>query len=385
MENSVSDPPENIEIKTVSVKELQKFYENCLTSPANGQVIPISSARVRAQLSNPCANDDDIVLVTAFSGSRCVGYHGLLPGIFLCNGRSVKVYWGSTIFVAPDLRGRGIGKLLIMTISGLNVDFVASRMNEKAENTYHSIGLDTLGYLRYRQLRVDKLAKTQSQRDVSSAAEGDSILNSSLYTVRKKALYSSLLLSPALQAQQLVAKEVARINDWPGRKAGFSEFPRFYRSVEVINWMLEYPWLTSEYGAESKEGYYFSTTRKLFTYRAFQIYGKRSGMILGFVVVSILSHKKRKVVKLLDYDFKSSENVVFAVVVALRCAEMYLADRVEYGEELSRYLDPEIVPTHLIKEQERLYLFHAGNQDSALLQNKEKIILNYCDGDAAFA
>lgn len=393
MKQTIPDNSPAINITKITFKELKDFTDSCANSSVAGQLLPISPERVDSQMQNPYAEDHDIALVVAFSGPLCVGYHGLMPGICLCGGRIIKVYWATTFFVSSSMRGRGVGKLLIAAVLDLDIDFFVSRMTESAERAYLSMGLESFGKLHYRQLRADKLKKSlpgkgQHLRFTEDGAPParttiGTFLDRPLYGIFKKFFYTRLLLSPSLRRRHLTAHEVPLITDWSEKNPDGKAEYQFYRPVKAVNWMLAHPWVFSRSDKKTKSSYYFSTTRHLFIYKAFQIYDEKSDTSVGYVVVSILSHKGRTVVKLLDYAFISDDHEFMAMVVALRCAREYLADRVEYAEELNRYLG-KIVAIRFIKKQTRLYLFHPRDQQSSLLHNRKSFTLNYCDGDVVF-
>ncbi|UCF95240.1 MAG: GNAT family N-acetyltransferase [Desulfobacterales bacterium] len=148
---------DRIRIEKITLKNLHDFACQSLTDTAFKETAPISLSRARAQARNPYALPDDVILVLAYVGERCVGYHGLLPGQFLREGNFSQVHWATTFFVAPDFRGRGLGELLIMEILKLNRDFAVTRMTVGAQQAYRKAGLRPLGILRYYQLRVERI------------------------------------------------------------------------------------------------------------------------------------------------------------------------------------------------------------------------------------
>ncbi len=393
--------PEPITVRTVALAELEEFAAGCTKSSLFSQATPISPARLRSQLHNPCAADDDIVMVAAMCGSICVGYHGLLPGYYLYGGKIYKVFWATAFFVAPEMRGRGVGKLLVEAILGLGIDFAVTRMTEGAEGAYRSMGLQPLGHHEYCQLRADKLRRLRPEPADSAGTmpkapprAGDSIgmqSDEDLYPAARRRLYAKVLRSEELARNRLVYEEVPEIQrqEWQEKKRRQGELPRFCRPVEVINWMLRFPWVFSRDAAADDDRYYFSTTRELFTFKAFHIYGDDYGddrsTIAGFTVVSILSHKNRTVVKLLDYSFQKPEHEHMALVIALSCASDFGADRIEYAESLHRFIPAELNERRLVKNQRRLFLYHPGAPDSPLARGAGDIVLDYCDGDVAFA
>ncbi len=380
-----------ITIKTVKLRDLQEFAGRLANNSPAGPLIPISQARVRSQIHNPCGDGDDVALVTAFCGCRCVGYLGLLPGVGIVDGRVFKVFWGTTFLVSPEMRGRGVGKLLVAAMQTLGVDFIGTRMTESAERLYRRMEMKPLGTLSYRQLRADKLKRLFSGGGEIRRGKKEhgpttivEVVSLSLYRQLKKIFYSSLLRS-FRHEDVFAVREVELIAELSGHAYTGTNGPSFYRSVEVINWMLTYPWVVSRDKTIEKSDYYFSTRRDLFTYKAFHIESKKDGSLLGFVVVSIITHKGRTVVKVLDHAFRIPAVEPLAMVVALRCARRYLADRIEYDAHLSRYLPGWLDKNRFIKEQERVYLFHPCDENSPLAEYRGKFRLRCGDGDTGFA
>jgi len=389
-----STDPEAITVKAIPHGELEEFAAGCIKGSHSGRVNPISSARLHSQLHNPCATDDDIVMIAAMCGSICVGYHGLLPGYYLYGGTIRKVFWATTFFVAPEMRGRGVGKQLVEAILQLGIDFAVTRMTEGAEGAYRSMGLQTLGYHEYRQLRADKLRRLLPGAAPSGSTRSNtpSLLKGFLevqsdtatYPAARRSLYAKVLRSIGLTETLLTYEEVEEIGDWQKNHLDRAT-PRFYRPAEVVNWMLRFPWVFSREAVTDDDRYYFSTTRELFTFKAFHIYEDDRSTPAGFTVVSILSHKQRTVVKLLDHCFHKREHEHMALVIALSCAKEFGADRIEYAGSLHRFMPTELTEQRLIKKQRRLFLYHPGAANSPLARGAEDIVLDYCDGDVAFA
>jgi GNAT superfamily N-acetyltransferase len=113
-----------IKIRKIKLKNLDEFAQNALNDPAFQNIAPISLVRAGSQAKNPHAEPDDITLLVALCNNRCVGYHGLLPGILKIDENYSKVYWGSTIYLDAGFRGQGHGKHLIREIQNTAVDLV---------------------------------------------------------------------------------------------------------------------------------------------------------------------------------------------------------------------------------------------------------------------
>jgi GNAT superfamily N-acetyltransferase len=390
-----------IKIQKITLKALAAWAADIPNQPAYKNVVPISLIRAVSQSKNPYARQEDVVLLVAFRGDQCVGYHGLLPALFKHEDNFARVHWATTFFVAPDFRGQGIGKYLLKEIKNSKIDFSVCQMTESAQRTYRSAGFKDLGQLSYFQLRVDRLnflprffdatagrLRKKSPRLPSSQAGFTRLLQRPIYRLTKRLFYHRVARSSDRQHRRKFKwKIVDRIDQSLVAKsdrqpAGAS----FFRGIEAINWMLRHPWVVS--GNERKAGltrYYFSDVRDIFRYVAIEIHSEQKGGPQGFLVLSI-SHKKEKTrVKILDFFLNNSADGEIAADLALKQAGVYLADRIEYPCNLANYFNRRAEFKKLIKKQNRLYLFYPRSKHSPLAVCRGKIAFDYCDGDTALA
>ncbi len=143
-----------IRTEEIKLKDLDSFARSFFERSGPDDILPISPQRVLAHTHNPCARPDDIVLLVAFIGNQCIGYHGLLPGLLNHDDKASRVFWATTFYVSEAHRGQGIGKLLIEKIKALNVDFAVTGMTRAAEKAYLQSGLKTLGPIVFFQLQI---------------------------------------------------------------------------------------------------------------------------------------------------------------------------------------------------------------------------------------
>jgi GNAT superfamily N-acetyltransferase len=394
--------PENqIKIKKIKLKELARWAADIPSQPAYRKVAPITLTRAVSQSKNPYARREDVVLLVAFSGDQCVGYHGLLPAVLKYGDTLARVHWATTFFVAPDFRGQGIGKQLLKEIKNSKIDFVVCQMTESARRAYRSIGFKDLGQLSYFQLRLDRLdflprffdatagwLRKKSPCPPSGYPGLIRLLQRPIYRLTKRLFYRLVAhTSESRHQRKFTWKTVDRIDPSlfgePDRQlAGAS----FYRGIEAVNWMLSYPWVLS--GNDRKSGltrYYFSDVRDIFHYVAIEIHSAQKAGPLGFLVLSI-SHKRKKTrVKILDFYFNNPADAEFAVYLALKCAGAYLADRIEYPCSLANYFNRRAEFKKLIKKQSRRYMFYPQSSHSPLAACRETIVLDFFDGDTALS
>ncbi len=386
-----------IKIEKIKLKELAGWAANIPGQPAYNKAVPITLTRAVSQSKNPYARPEDVVLLVAFNGDQCVGYHGLLPAVLKYGDNLARVHWATTFFVAPDFRGQGIGKHLLKEIKNFKIDFVVCQMTESAQRAYRGTGFKDLGQLSYFQLRLDRLdflprffdATTGWLRKKTPCPPSGypgliRLLQPPVYRLTKRLFYRLVARrSPSRHKRKFTCKTVDRIDqslfgERDRQPAGSS----FYRGIEAVNWMLNYPWVVS--GGKRKSGltrYYFSDVRDIFRYVAIEINSEQKAGPLGFLVLSI-SHKKEKTrVKILDFCFNNPADAEIAVYLALKHASAYLADRIEYPCSLANYFNQRAEFKKLIKKQSRLYMFYPQSNHSPLAACRETIALDFCDGD----
>jgi GNAT superfamily N-acetyltransferase len=358
-----------IRLEEIKLKDLDSFARPFFERSGPDDILPISPQRVLAHSHNPCARPDDIVLLMAFIGTECIGYHGLLPGLLKHDDKVSRVFWATTFYVSEAHRGQGIGKLLIEKIKALNVDFAVTGMTQGAEKTYLNSGLNVLGPIMFYQLRMEKVIRFKL-----------------FYQMVKGLLYRYWLSRQPGDFQEFNYKQVDQINiELKSNKVISYPVPAFHRDIEMVNWMLKYPWVLSRDTAEvRKENYHFARVRDIFKYIALEIYSQRDNALKGFLILSV-SHKKGKtIIKILDYYLKNLSDLKIISVLSLKLAAHHLADSIDIPSELQNYFQNKFLHKHLLEKKKRSYVYHPESTTSPLSSSADRIALNYCDGDTAF-
>lgn len=391
---------DQIKIEKIKLKEIDHFARHALSQPPYQTAVPISRRRAVSQFYNPYGRPDDVVLLVALHGDKCVGYQGLLPGLFSHNDELKRIHWSTAFFVSPDYRGAGVAGQLLNEIKKLNIDFAVTRMTEGARQAYLKAGFKELGHLTYYQLRMEKVYKLDAilqeaaaslalrpdPAEISKSNSGARRGEGALYQLSKKIFYNRLLadLKPKqsafehaavaqidAQAQQIIRRQL--------------HSPLFFRGIEAINWMLKYRWIVSAKHEKAEvEPYYFSRVSELFDYVALEIYAPDKKVFKGFLILSVVVKKGRTWVKILDFAFKDLTDGDLTAYFALIYAKKFSADRLEFPASLLGYFEQNPFLQPLIKRQQRLYLFYPKTQGSALEPCAGKIELDYCDADTTF-
>ncbi len=361
--------------EVITAQKLQSFAEKRIDPTQWQGLIPISRKRSLAQARNPHAAPADPVLLLAFEGRRCIGYHGLLPGLLKNKTRFSKVFWATTFFVDDAYRGRGLGRHIIERIKSLKIDFMVTGMTRAAERAYLAAGVNQAGSVAFYQLNAD-----QNKPDRSSGSH---------FVTRE-----SLRNEPPLQAVLgkfldqfgLDCKLVDRLSH-NKKLQNFKSSDRveFFRDIEFINWMITFPWIYSgDTSQANNQSYYFSSQRDRFEYIVIEFYAPNTNAWMGFMVFSLSHHKQRTVLKALDHCLIPSVNPAVFLETTLFMAKQIGVDRMEHQADW--HTDSALVsaPDFTVKKKKRSYCYYAGNPQGMLRDTIPAIYLNYCDGDAPF-
>ena len=383
-----------IKIRKIKLKNLEEFSQEALSDPAFQMVAPISIIRAASQTKNPHSGPDDISLLAALWDNRCIGYHGLLPGILKIDENETKIYWGSTVYLDTGFRGQGHGKRLIREIQNTAVDLVLTDISTSVEGIYRRMGFKTLGDLPYFQLRLDEFgfwpAHRQYQRDGKDqpGVVGLNLnrLGNWVYRQTKKWVYSVVFHKLETHRYEFKSKAVNQLDEHlKPLMTQQSPIATFHRDFDTVNWMLQHPWIVSKKAAkEDVQNYYFSSVRDLFKFVALEIFSPDRKTRKGFLILSLSRKKNKFVVKILDHHFYDSQDAFIAAYCGIKYAKDLLADRIEYPESLNGFFSQLPFLNRVIKRKKRLYLFYPKSNDSPLAVSGDKIKLDYCDGDTAF-
>ncbi|MFO7708565.1 MAG: GNAT family N-acetyltransferase [Desulfobacterales bacterium] len=346
-----------LRIERVRIRDLVAFAREIPSDPAYADTAPTCLLRAASQAVNPHADPDDAALLVAYHAGRCVGYHGLLPGVLRAAGGRSKVSWLVTFYVAPAFRGRGVGPRLVREALGLGVDLVTTGITRAAERAYRAAGFKELGELGYRRFSVQSYPRPARW------------LIYTLVCGRNRGRW------PVRPVAALPAG--AR----RGREDGA---PRFPRGVDTVNWMLAHPWVVSRStAAQGAPAYYFSSVRDLFRFEAYEV-GAAADPTRGAFVVSVSRRKGGTVVKLLDGFFPEPTDPSVAGVIALRRGRDLLAHRIDFPMSQEGVLNGSRLLRRLARRKSRLTLYHPREPASPLACCPGRISLDYCDGDTAF-
>jgi GNAT superfamily N-acetyltransferase len=388
-------PP--IVIKRIRLETLYDYARSFTgLSPPPG-IAPITVIRARSQVKNPYARPADTALLVAVCGDRVVGYHGVVPGLLATDGSLSRVHWSSAVFVAEQYRGLGIGRQLIAAFKSLGKDVaVPGGMTPSAEGAYRAGGFRATGKLTYYQLRLSRIDRItplirqiRTRPSVAAKPLESPVKWLGRQTARlQKAFFyrraADRVPIPPM-AQWRPVDRLVRFDRCapPGRAV-------FFRGTEAVNWMLAHPWvysrdeITAAHLAHEVRHYYFTKTRPLFRYAAYELAAADGNSCRGFVVLSLSRSRRRTVVSLLDYEIHGAAMCRTACALTLAAARNILADRIELPPPLAVPFQNDPLLRRLVKRQSLTGVGYPGRQNSPLAGVMGHVELGLCDGDSAF-
>lgn len=137
---------ENIIYKLYTIAELRDFVLH------NKEIVGLSytlitRTRAYALLNNPHAKDADVVVAAVFVDNSPIGYTAIFPENFTKPDLQKTYYWGSTEWLEPEYRGKGISALMMRNLKnaiqnrylGLDSTIASIKLDQKqgSEITYY--------------------------------------------------------------------------------------------------------------------------------------------------------------------------------------------------------------------------------------------------------
>jgi hypothetical protein len=377
----------------IKIGDLVRFTENYNKNKTTDDLAIISNLRAIAGANNPFADKDDIGLIIAYLGNRCVGYLGMMPGMAKYRGIYEKMYFPTTWLVSDLVRGRSVGSLLMKAALSLDKALIITGFNNNTRNACLFLGFEYIKTLHYSQLDfkkcdvwlirfVDKLFPKFIKLDKSINKE-----NQYFYNYCKQIIYKRIYNKTSVMLKGVSYREVELIN-FESKESNNSEDYKFYRGIEVANWMLKYPWVKSKEQSFADNGskYFFSEERDMYYNVALEIFSDESKEILGYMILSISKDRGFTMIKLLDHDSSYPRKNEILLALVIKYASKVLADKVDITNEVAQpLLSDFMVKSYLLRKKERPYLFNMSDMTCKLAMVVKNINPDYCDGDMPFS
>ncbi len=387
---------EQIRIEQIGTKDLYKFALRVGEATEENGMLPIGKPRALAYSTNPCADENDIGLLVAYLGGKCIGYLGIMPGLLRRGDQFSKIYWLSTWFVPPEFRKTSVGLHLLLNALSLKYDLVVCGMSDEAEGVYRGLRFRELGQLKYCIINFEilnllglglrVLRKILRRLGVQFEIPGWIVrLSAYMYTPIRNVLYSIVSNDPESRMNRIRCEEVSEI-DAVTKKAHYDAASvEFHRGTEILNWMLNYRWTKERDKSEkADQNYYFSEVRDIFKYIAVKVYSTERMDYRGYLVFSFSAKDFYSVLKVLDFHFSNYDDQKYVALLALKYARIHQAGHVELPESVVTYLEDSPILKLLAEGKKRIYFFHPKDSNSPLATFSADVELNYCDGDTPF-
>jgi GNAT superfamily N-acetyltransferase len=399
--NNMAD--DGIVIKRIKVKELPQFTAEVLAQAVEGKFVPISMQRAVAHAHNPYADDEDIgLLVAVDEDDEIVGYFGILP-LMLRNGEQFhKVHWFTTWSVSPKVRGRGVGSRLMTEALTIGYDYlIVGSVHARRVSREHGFWerppllyywMDTTGMGRLNPLvwalrlyrKILKRLRITPRKPVRITNRTTAALDRVLSPLTKPFFYKLLTRNLEGDLDHVRIQETSQIHALPSPP---KELPpvELHRGLEVVNWMLSYPWVVGEgESATEKMDYYFSDVRPSFRFIALEVFSI-SGEYLGFVVFNLTQKGRQVSLRVLDNVFTNPDDLRYVFALAIQYAAQANADIIEFPTGVAAFCKDSLMANILLQPKQRVYQCMPQDENSPLGQSWEQINFRIPDGDMAFS
>lgn len=277
---------DEIKLSHFTLKDLQDV--NVQTVLFQSEILPISALRLQSFIHNPRAKVEDIILITATKFEKIIAYRTMLPDDIILGIQTIHFAWLSGIWVSPDFRRKGIGKMLHQAaFQAWNGKLIGTEFTPENEMVMRSSNLFEepiykIGVIFYfRSVLREIVNKRYPSLKLLSPLYTliDKIVN--VYASVKRRIYYNPTFKSKLKflETKILSEEAKR---YLNETQPYSSTNR--RSKE-LQWISDYPWISSDLTTkEESKHYYFSTYSENYAFDFIEIYHNKS--IIGLVVLS---------------------------------------------------------------------------------------------------
>jgi hypothetical protein len=265
--------------------------------------LPITRRRVVSQGSNPRAEDDDTVLVTAFKKGRLVAYLGILPDLVQNEaGKPTKFGWLTAWWVDKESESRlAATMVLFAAMKRYAYRVAASSPSNDAVRVYDATG------------RFHECATFARSYFVMALPPSFLLLSASSRWIVGSA--NRMMASRTLQGRGLEVRTVDSLGD---DLASFIDRltagDPLSRNATYWRWILEYPWMSASAEDEAAQrSYAFSLFAEDF--RQIPMCVTRRCAVIAFLVATL--RDGRLTLKYALYDETDIADVAAALQVAI--------------------------------------------------------------------
>ena len=360
-----------MEVHTVTVGELDAFVHSSWYEQLAS--VPISIRRALSQAQNPRADSNDVALIIAHKSGRICSYVGLLPDILETPTGSQKIYWNSGWWADEKTKDNG-GMLL----------FYAAIKAAKGQLFFPDLTPHTQKIVA--AIKGFTVQEKPGFRAFLKVVPDDFLQSSRLLIKRLHPILKPLSILPnalVQRKQKQFLRKYARSgishqnHHSIDKKLGYfihehSKNYVFQRSTADFNWILEHPWLSTQFDEQRNQEYHFSLFDASFQNLVVSVYA--SNRLCGVMMLLF-----RKGMARLSYLFCKEEDLpACAQTLVALLIEKKTSSLLSFDERLLKHFKTGALPFVFIRAQKRYYAYPSNNPlHSDAFQDG--------DGDTAFA
>jgi GNAT superfamily N-acetyltransferase len=382
-----------ITIRTVCVNEVESFAEETLrTQPDLGGTVPISRFRARAWAHNPRSRPDDVALLAAFDGTRCVGHLGMYPDIVDFGTRRDRFFWLSIYYVQPDYRESGAGPMLLLRAIAINQHLGVTGVTPAAAKIYRALRFFEPPPVRFWRLSINHFdfagVPLRLVRRLLSCFRYESRLLDRTIAFTQSAArfytYGAIALIRRAAITRLRTLPLDRIrDDLLTIPRGSLQSPRLLRDAEFLNWNREYPWVSANI-QERSAGNYFPDYLDSFRTEMVQLFDRDSERPIGTLVLRRTFDSRNTVLRVLAYGVPDIRDAPRVLTSVLASACRLRPDAIEIPDGFCKQLAPFSLLRMLFRPAEHRYFFYVRPGDVEAAEAVRSLRLRFLDGDVAF-
>ena len=181
--------------------------------------------------------------------------------------------------------------------------------------------------------------------------------------------------------------EIRRVDAFHGSffedHAGNGYAVGLFRSAEVVNWMLNVKWVTTD-PQEATAGYHFQDYAPLFEFVVVEIYGRSNHEYKGIAVLRVDENvdDATRTLTVLDTHFADPGNATLLLCVAIEQGRHFRVDRIKLPRACQSVVSRSRILRRLFQQAQRANFYHFSDRRSSCLDQFEPQL---ADGDTGFA
>ncbi|MDI1254634.1 MAG: GNAT family N-acetyltransferase [Flavobacterium sp.] len=369
-----------IEIKKIYKTDIPKLLSN--KAFWNYSFLSISKHRLYAHYKNPNLEDNDIVLLLAYSNDELVGYMGVFIDKINIENNIKKIGWLSTWWVHPKTKGTGIGREILNTMYAAHDGQIGiSQFTPSAKRVYDKSGYFTTlktseglkAVLRSNLMFVIPAIFPKTKKLSFFFNQFDNFFN---FFINIKLGAQKMIISKKIKDIEIEYLNVidddtlAVINQF--NKTDISNKDKaFFEWLRAYNWVLKAPLLNFT----NKNKYEFSIYDHEFEFSFIKI--NENNICIGFIVLQ----KRNNVSKVLFTYFDQTKNLaIISNIIKLQAISQETRELICYDEAICSNFKKSYIFLYKTKKIKQSIISKTFN-----VTDFENVRVNFGDGDCSFA